>query len=834
MARQRRLNPAARYINKDLAEIMRHTYDYPVTFIGAPPGYGKTVLVDSLPDDGDTYRIDVFFNEESILFKKIDEIMRWHWPDIIRDIPKMGDISIDEVLEKRQQICLMSGDAMRRIRNSEKRLRIIIEDLNFVSGADDIAVMLCDIASHSDGKIHFVITSRVNFWRRFSIDVVTGKVLLVLPKMLLLDEDGIIQYFRLCGINIDDRTAAALYRDTGGWMLSLYLEMIEYIRNGCYKSQSDISEYISELRKTITDIETETEFAVDICHMDSFTVNQAERFTGRSDAEEIIQSMCRRNMYINYDPTCASYSFIAPFKNYVRDIFRQERSENEQALLKKAGDIMAEDEIFVKAADYYHRAGEYELMMSVIERGGHTGSNEEKRENYIRYYRDCPRDIRSRYHLAMLYMAWRFFNYGEYELYKEASLEFLEDLYSDQRLHEKEKNSLLCDYSTFRAMTDFEDIEKVKQDYENAMAVFDGVKRNYHSVIPRTFGSTSVLKLFYNKGKLDDTLNMIDEISELGMKLIGGGWAGITCEAKAEAAFMRLDFDTAEVMIDRAERKCAAYPEHSAGVSLCIAFLKSRIALMRGVYRRTKDPMEEFIEREKGIMMTPLKKTAEVCQAWMNIQVGDIDNVNNWIKTGDFSDVELLYPAMPSIYIIHMCVLFSRKKYTRLLSYEDLFFGKDPLTNNFVIKEVAYMLAAAAWNEIGKTYNARDRLQKAFDLAKETENYATIVMYGDTLVPLMKQLPEQYSAMTSMLIPVVERFVMNRERCRLAIQDSGFRGLTKRETQVAACAAEGMRNREIAQELQISENTVKTTLQRVFSKLDITSRRQLPEKLREW
>lgn len=834
MARHRKLNPAAKYINKKLASVMRHTYDYPVTFIGAPPGYGKTVFVNSIQDDSDTFYINVYLNDESVLFNRIDEIIRLQWADIVGELPVMGKVTMEDLASNREELCIRSGAAMRRIMNSEKRVRIIIEDLNKVNCADRIAAMLCDMASHSGGRIHFVITSRVNFWRRFSSDVISGKVLLVLPKMFLLNEEEIIQYFRTCGVNIDDRTAAALYRDTGGWMLALYLELIEYISNEGYVRPADISEYISMLRETVAEIDTETEFAVDICHLDSFNVSQAERFTGRADAEEIIQSMCRRNMYINYDSADMTYSFISPFKKYVRSIFSKERAQSEKSLLKKAGDIMVEDGIFVKAADYYHRAGEYGLMMSVIERGGHTGSYDEKRENYIRYYRDCPREIRSRYHLAMLYLAWRFFYYGEHELYKEASLEFLEDLYSDQKLHEKEKNSLLCDYSTFRAMTDFEDIEKVKQDYDNALAVFDGVKRTYHTVIPRTFGSTAVLKLFYNKGKLDDTLKIIDEISERGAKLIGGGWAGIAYEAKAEAAFMRLDLDTAEVMIDIAERKCAEDPERSAGVKLCTAFLKSRIALMRGVYKRTKDPMQDFMEREKGIMMTSLKKTAEVCEAWMNIQIGDIDNVNNWIKTGDFSDVELLYPAMPSIYLMHMCVLFSRRKYTKLLSYEDIFFGKEPVTKNFVVRETAYMLAAAAWNEIGKTYNARDRLQKAFDMAIETENYATIVMYGDTLVPLMKQLPQQYQEIAGRLVKEVERFVVNRERCRRAVQDSGFRGLTKRETQVAACAAEGMRNREIADELQISENTVKTTLQRVFSKLDITSRRQLPVKLREW
>ena len=37
---------------------------------------------------------------------------------------------------------------------------------------------------------------------------------------------------------------------------------------------------------------------------------------------------------------------------------------------------------------------------------------------------------------------------------------------------------------------------------------------------------------------------------------------------------------------------------------------------------------------------------------------------------------------------------------------------------------------------------------------------------------------------------------------------------------------------QMSEKLGISENTVKTTLQRIFSKLDITSRRQLPDQLK--
>jgi DNA-binding CsgD family transcriptional regulator len=55
--------------------------------------------------------------------------------------------------------------------------------------------------------------------------------------------------------------------------------------------------------------------------------------------------------------------------------------------------------------------------------------------------------------------------------------------------------------------------------------------------------------------------------------------------------------------------------------------------------------------------------------------------------------------------------------------------------------------------------------------------------------------------------------------------------LTPSERRVAELAATGGTNREIAQKLFVTEKTVETHLGRAFRKLEISSRRQLPDVL---
>ena len=61
----------------------------------------------------------------------------------------------------------------------------------------------------------------------------------------------------------------------------------------------------------------------------------------------------------------------------------------------------------------------------------------------------------------------------------------------------------------------------------------------------------------------------------------------------------------------------------------------------------------------------------------------------------------------------------------------------------------------------------------------------------------------------------------------------GELGITPREHEILGLIAQGLSNREIAEKLFVSENTVKTHSSRIFDKLDVSRRVQAVEKARE-
>ena len=68
-------------------------------------------------------------------------------------------------------------------------------------------------------------------------------------------------------------------------------------------------------------------------------------------------------------------------------------------------------------------------------------------------------------------------------------------------------------------------------------------------------------------------------------------------------------------------------------------------------------------------------------------------------------------------------------------------------------------------------------------------------------------------------VPSIEPFSLNEQRLKVL-------GITKRELEILELIAHGMSNREIAEKLFVSENTVKTHSSRLFDKLGAKRRTQ--------
>jgi DNA-binding CsgD family transcriptional regulator len=78
---------------------------------------------------------------------------------------------------------------------------------------------------------------------------------------------------------------------------------------------------------------------------------------------------------------------------------------------------------------------------------------------------------------------------------------------------------------------------------------------------------------------------------------------------------------------------------------------------------------------------------------------------------------------------------------------------------------------------------------------------------------------EEVVVVREVLVPAPETFVLNEKNLEEL-------GITKRELEILSLIAAGLSNREIADKLFVSENTVKTHSSRLFDKLNVKRRTQ--------
>lgn len=82
-----------------------------------------------------------------------------------------------------------------------------------------------------------------------------------------------------------------------------------------------------------------------------------------------------------------------------------------------------------------------------------------------------------------------------------------------------------------------------------------------------------------------------------------------------------------------------------------------------------------------------------------------------------------------------------------------------------------------------------------------------------------KEVKKEVLIVKEVMVPATAPFALNEQR----LKDLG---ITKRELEILELIAQGMSNREIAEKLFVSENTVKTHSSRLFDKLGAKRRTQ--------
>jgi LuxR family maltose regulon positive regulatory protein len=139
---------------------------------------------------------------------------------------------------------------------------------------------------------------------------------------------------------------------------------------------------------------------------------------------------------------------------------------------------------------------------------------------------------------------------------------------------------------------------------------------------------------------------------------------------------------------------------------------------------------------------------------------------------------------------------------------------------------------AVAYHQQEEDEKAVNALTRALGLAEPEDNLGDCLFIGHPLIPILSMIPEdsEFYSFAQNMIEVLSTFSLRNKPGQEEILM--LTPLSNREIDVLNLIAEGMTNREIARELLLSTNTIKSHSNKIYHKLNVNDRNQAVSKAR--
>lgn len=821
-------NTKALYFREKLTEVIENCMDYSLTIIEAPMGYGKTTVI-----------MEYLKNSEAkVLWQRVeDDSINGFWNNFAEKFKEFGE---DTYKSLKKLTCPDDSVArMEALKIIEKidflqPTVLVIDDYHIVNNpiVDDFIYFLI---MNEIENFHIIITARFVEFDKLEELKLKGYVHHITKEYFEFTPKEIVKYYKACGISLKDIEAEKLYNFTEGWISALYLLMINFVAEGKFNVTKDIYKLI-ESAIYLPLSEKSKEFLISICIFSSFTYEQAVYMWQREDIEEILTEIINKNAFIKYHSKTKTYQVHNLFTNYLKEILKTKNIEKE--LFYRAGRWFLRLKDYNTAIHYFYLSGKFEEMLSTLEKSRASNIYFDNKDQMIKYFEECPENIRSKHHFAVLIYAITLFSFNEMELFGKTCSEFISNVQKDESLDDYSRNNLLGDFELLISFTKYNDINEMSVHHKKAEkllkepSIFLNIESNW------TFGSPSVLYMFYREsGKLYENVKDIKEAQPVYQKLTNGHGNGSEYVMEAERYFNIGDFENAEITAHKALFKAQSNMEIS--IIICALFVQMRLTILKADFNSALNILEEMhncVSMNKEYFSI---HTVDICEAYVYSLINKIDRIPKWIMNGDFTSSRLYFPAIPMLKLVYGRAMLLDRQYLQLISKENEFIEAASIFPNLLAQVYTYIYLAAANKQIYKDNEAELNIKKALDIAMPDKLYMPFVENCDYIKPLLEKIKSQTSHKTEgryydEIVKILEIYKVHKKAVE-QINNQCFTqnhiGLSDRETEIAQLVAEGLTNKEISDKLSISQNTIKTQLKSIFTKLGVNSRVLLKQKL---
>lgn len=803
------------YMPERLKRALMLSADRTITVVEAPTGYGKTVAVRQICKHAEGIKkwINIY-----------DDNLSHGWNSLCVELFSASKVS-RELLRSP-----FPADGMQRARFAtemdkliqKEPLVLVLDDFHQIQSRQT-SEFIRFLAREFHERIRIFIISQKKVFKDEELLVSTGKLNKITTEDLCLSREDVHNYLNMYQLSLSDEEVEQIYEKSEGWISMIYVTALNYLRMGKSEMSADMEHLVDRVAYASCSKATQY-FLSYLVFLPDFTKEQADFFHDGGDCSSMLEELTENHTFFGKDQNSGLYHFHTIFRNCIYHHFEKLSLSEKCIRYERMAEYEVSRQDFYEALKWYEKAGNYEGMLRTLELFETICAPDEDERLIIRCFDNCPKALFEDYPLCLVLFMWRFYNYGQEERLSECKWLFKKNM-KQIKLAKEDKDYLWKAYYVFLSQSAFNDLDLMRNYMKKALS-FQGeelpcIDKN----VPRNYGIPSVFHMFYREGSGQELVQKLGEqMDEYHAQGICS-YDGVKYLAEAEYKYYVGDFEQAEILCDKAMWKCGI--RHLSGFSINARYLKAQLCYIKGDFEQAKETLKEMrsmVLCETG-ENTGLSYCVDMCEAFFYEYLGYPNQLAGWINKEGRLPGKIMYQAYPYAIMIKMATALHEEKFSEMLSAEEEILSIVEKYENTYTIGCIYLIFASAAAALERVEEAKAYIRRVADMAG-FEPIMLYAKYGEWLMKPFQELMEEderYKPIMAVCRKVSRAGKSARNREYTGI----FPLLTRRENDIALLAVDGHTNKQIAAQLFISENTVKSSLKNIFTKLEINSRRDL-------
>ncbi|MDY3985306.1 helix-turn-helix transcriptional regulator [Dysosmobacter sp.] len=809
------------YISERLQESLRPISRCAMTTVVAPMGYGKTTAVNwyleqrAKAEALNVIRINVYSDNLEIFWKSIQNAFVRAGFDFLRDYTCPTDAAGGGLL----------ADDLCHELAGETACYIFIDDFHLLTDSR-VSDFLCTLANRMPGNVHLIVASRDRFLPAAETVRLGGKVYQVGTEHLRLNYTELAIYAHRCGTELSDAQVEALLYSSEGWFSAVYLNLRTLSEHGALPDRN--SDIYSTFTAAMIDPlpEKQQEFLAVMGLADEFTVEMARFVTGDSNAKKLLSVLSEQNAFVKCLPDGVTFRFHHMMKECAGCRFRMLEKEKQSFYLERFGLWYENCGQYLHAIASYRRSGNYDALLRVIQKDAGILLSSLDPQVVLSDIEACPAAVVKVHPLSILVLMRSMFNWRLIPKMLEMKALLMAAIEEHPEMPAKERGDLLGESDLIMSFLCYNDISAMSRLHRSASAQMSRPAISIHKSGGWTFGSPSVLMMFYRApGELQSELAEMDECMPHYYRITNGHGQGAEKMMRAEAAFQQGRFTDTHIELEHAYAQIEGNGQ--VNMALCCDFLAWRLSLCTDVEQRYsfEERRVELLRHHNAAWINIWTATS----AYYHALVGEMERIPAVFAEHRLSTINFLAPGKPMMEMIENQVYLAQGAYTKVIARSEGQLAVCEAMHYALVALHIRIQIAAAYEMLGKSEEAHEWLSRALSDAAPDGFVMPFVENYDRLQPILAR-----EIKSDLIVKIIELGEAAKARKAANTRPGSFDALTQREFEIVELMAQRLSNREIAERLFLSEGSVKQYVNQIYSKLHIegdtrTKRKQLAE-----